>query len=81
MLDEFLIRKFAARGTQNEDCISSGFRNKNFFRNPILSVAIFDLREKCSYYIYNTMLDVFPGVENIGIESKSKSPCWSNSEI
>ena len=33
-------------------------------------VAILDLWEKCSYYIYDTILDVFLVVENIGVDSK-----------
>ena len=38
------------------------------------AVAILELWENCSYYTYETTLDVFLGVENIGVESKIKSP-------
>ena len=36
------------------------------------TVAIFDFWENCSFGIYDNMLDVFLGVENIGVDSKSK---------
>ena len=34
------------------------------------------LTELFILHIYDTMLDVFLGVENIGVESKIKSLCW-----
>ena len=81
MLDKFHIRK-SAQGTKNEDYISSGIRDyDNFSKSNMAAVAIFDFWENCSFGIYDTMLDVFLGVENIGVDSKSKCLSWPTSEI
>ena len=37
------------------------------------AVAIFDLWENCSFGIYDAMLDVILGVENIDVDSKRVS--------
>ena len=57
----------------------SGIRQ--FSKSNMAAVVILDFSENCSYYIYDTTLDVFPGVENIGVEFKIKTPCWSSCEI
>ena len=56
-------------------------RYDNFSKSTMAAVVILDFRDKCSYYIYDTMVDVFLRVENIGVESKIKSLCRSSSEI
>ena len=53
----------------------------NFSKSNMAAVAILYFWHNCSYYIYDTMLDLFIGVENIGVEFKIKSLCWSSSEI
>ena len=56
-------------------------RYDNFSKSNMAAVAILDFWENCSYYIYDTMLDVFLEVENMDVQSKIKSLCWSSSEI
>ena len=47
-------------------------RYDHFSKSNMAAVAILDLWENVSYYTYYTTLDVFLGVENIGVESKIK---------
>ena len=56
-------------------------RYDNFSKSNMAVVATLDFWENCPYHIYDPVLDVLIGVENIGVDSNNMSPCWSSAEI